>query len=71
MKLTAGMKSAGEMAVRQMSEKAKAAYAGYDPYEIYEYDGKNGKLYAIKDVDGVTVGLTFEQVQEDLEALEG
>lgn len=68
MKLTSSMKAAGELAIRQMSEKARTTYAGYEPYEVYEYDGENGKLYAVKDVDGTTYGMTFEQVQAGLEA---
>ena len=63
---TSKEKAAAEMAIRSMSDKAREAYAGLSPFEVYEYDTPDGKrydtTYAI-----ARDGLTFEELQELLE----
>lgn len=70
MKLTARMKAAGELAIRQMSDKARRVYDGFEPFDVYEYGGEDGPLYAIKVLGETIYGLTFDQVQAHLEELE-
>lgn len=70
MKYTNEMRADGQMAMRYASSKAFEAYSETDPLEVYEYENMDGeKMYAYKDVDGITDGLTFEELERELENL--
>lgn len=63
---------AGELAARYMSEKAQSVFLGSEA-TLWEYeDDDDNKLYALNltsdNPAGATVGLTFEEAQEQLEA---
>lgn len=68
MRLTNRQKVNGEMAVRQMSEKAQRGYAGTDPLAIYELEHYDEKRYVIVDVDGLSKPLTFAEAEATLES---
>lgn len=68
---TSTHKVAGEMAVRQMSEKAQRFYSETEPLMVYEYtDMDDNKLYAYDGCLGKEWGLTFDQMQTFLEAMQ-
>jgi len=69
MKLTNSMKVAGELAIRQMSDKAQQGYGDTDPLDVYEYESLFGTRYAVRNCDNVTTwGLTFDDLQAYLES---
>ena len=68
-KFTIKEKTNGELAVRGLSEKAHEMYSGTDPLTIAEYEEYGKKLYSMRGCLGDKDGLTFEELQEDLEAL--
>ena len=68
MRLTNRQKVNGEMAVRQMSEKAQRGYAGTDPLALYEVGQDDETRYVIVDVDGQSKPLTFAEAEASLES---
>ena len=65
-------KVAGELAVRGLSDKARKFYNDADPLEVYEYQDDDGnKLYAYDGAYGYSDGLTFSELEEYFEALQG
>lgn len=63
-------KTAGEMAVRRMSEKAQEFYNASEPLEVYEYDGNDEEpLYAYVGAWGEKDGMTFDELEKTLEEL--
>lgn len=69
MKFTHTMMCDGLTAVNKMaSRKAVKYYYDTDPLSVFEYDGEDGKLYAIYDVDGIQKGLTFKELEAEFEA---
>lgn len=70
MKRTISMKSAGELACRRLSEKAQTVYNESQPFDVFEYENFEGeKVYAYTGVFGAKDGMTFEELEEDLEDL--
>lgn len=64
------MKLNGELACRELSEKALKLYNDTDLFKVYEYENKNGKkLYAYTGCLGDSEDLTFEELQDNLETL--
>ena len=69
MKLTNRMKTAGELAIRRMTEKAQQGYYDTDPLDVFEYETEQGTRYAVKNSDGITTwNFTFEGLQDYLES---
>ena len=67
---TSKNKAAGEMAVREMSDKAREFYDNTDPFNVYEYtDWEDTTWYAYDGCFGKEWGLTFDQMQTYLEAM--
>lgn len=65
---TQNHKVAGEMAVRQMSDKARDFYDNADPFNVYEYtDWDDNTLYACDGCFGTKVDLSFEQIRQFME----
>ena len=61
-------KENGELACRNLSEKAKEVYDGTDPLDVYEYVNSDGnKVYAYTGCYGNEYDLSFEELQENLE----
>ena len=70
-RFTNAQKVAGELACRRLSGKAERFYDSTDPFTVYEYTGDDGNaLYAYTGGFGEKAGLTFEQLQSDLEAID-
>lgn len=70
MKYTNRMKVNGELAMRSASEKAQDFYSNTDPLGVYEYEDADGNtLYGYDGCFGSVEGLTFEQLQEEFEAM--
>ncbi len=69
---TSAHKAAGEMALRyDFSEKAQKFVDNTDPFTVYEYtDWDDNKLYAYDGCLGKEWGLTFDQMQTFLEAMQ-
>lgn len=61
------MKINGEMAVRSLSDKARAVYNDTDPLAVYEYEQDGTKLYAYTGALGEGEDLTFEQLNQMFE----
>lgn len=69
-RFTNSQKVAGELACRRLSGKAERFCDSTDPFTVYEYTGDDGNaLYAYAGGFGEKAGLTFEQLQSDLEDL--
>lgn len=68
-KITNTEKVNGEMAIRSLSDKAERMYSGTDPLTIAEYEEDGKKLYAMRGCLGDQDGMTFEELQDELEAL--
>lgn len=66
-KYTNSQKIAGEMACRDLSQKALDFYTTTDPLKVYEYEADEGKRYAYTGAIGDKDGLTFEELQEIFE----
>lgn len=64
MKFSINDKINGEFAIRRMNEKARWFYSGTDPLDVYEYDGENGKLYAVRFCGELKTGYTFDSLEE-------
>lgn len=65
MKFTNSMKIDGELAARDLSDKARKYYNGTDPLTLYKYTNENDEpRYAVKDDCGIRDNLDFEQVDE-------
>lgn len=70
MKYTNRMKVNGELAMRKMSDKAIEFYSGTDPFNVYEYEDENNQpLYGYDGCFGEKNGMTFEELQQELEEL--
>ena len=69
MKHTSTNKRTGEMVVRQMSEKAQRFYSETEPFYVYEYEERGRRLYAYAGALGDKSGLTFDEMQQELEEL--
>lgn len=67
MKFTTQMKVNGELAMHRASKKAQKFYFDTEPMAVYEYETDEGKLYAYDGCFGSKEGLTFEQLDDDLE----
>lgn len=67
MKFTINEKQNGELAVRTLSEKAKRGYNETEGIEVYEYEGDDGKMYAVKSIDGIREDMAIEELEEYLE----
>ena len=68
MKYTNSMKADGELAIRRMSDKARAYYNGTDTLEVYEYEADGATLYTVNEWGEWTEGMTFEALEAYLEA---
>lgn len=67
-KFTITEKSNGELACRNLSKRAIEFYDGTVPFDVYEYeDADSNKLYAYTSDFGYVSGMTFEQLNEELE----
>ena len=64
-------KVAGELAVRNLSRKAKDFYYGTSPLTVCEYETDNGKRYSYSGAIGEDEDLTFEELEETFENLLG
>lgn len=69
-KFTITEKSAGEMAVRRMSDKAQEFYSGADPLNVYEYEQDEKTLYAYDGLLGESFDMTFEELEKEFESLQ-
>lgn len=65
MKCTNEMKVKGELAVRNLSDKAQKFYSETDPMSVYAYDG----MYAFDGCMGSAENLTLEQLESAFEGL--
>ncbi len=71
MKFTNRMKVNGELAMRRMSDKAQEFYSNTDPFNVYEYENENDQtVYGYDGCFGEKYGLTFEEMQTELEELQ-
>ena len=64
-KFTMKEKVNGEMAARNLSEKAFKFYSETDPLTIYEYETENGKRYAYDFSGTIVSDLTFSELEND------
>lgn len=69
-KFTAKEKINGELAARNLSDKAYNFYVNTDPLTVYEYGTENGTRYAYNSCDSVVSDLTFAELQNELEELQ-
>ena len=67
MKYTNAMKINGELAARNLSDRARRIYDITDPFDIYEYEIDEGTRYAYTGGYGEAINLTFEQLNNELE----
>lgn len=67
MKFYKYMKINGELACRNLSDKAYKVYCDTEPLNIYEYE-TDEKLYAFDGALGSQEGLTFDELEAVLEA---
>lgn len=68
-KFTVKEKINGELAARNLSDKAYNFYVNTDPLTVYEYETENGKMYAYDSCGLIVSGLTFAELQTELEEL--
>lgn len=64
-KLYSFQKANGELAVRQLSEKAYEVYSETDPFEVYKVDDDS---FSIRGAFGDLDNLTFKELEEMLES---
>ena len=67
-RFTVTEKENGELACRNLSEKAKEVYNG-TALDVYEYINNGNKVYAYTGCYGNEYDLSFEELQENLEGL--
>lgn len=64
-KHTVYQKNQGELAVRDLSEKAFKYYSTTDPLDVYEVETPDGeKRYDVVEGQVETLGLTFKELDE-------
>lgn len=69
MKYTNSMEVNGELACRSLSSKALNIYESTDPFKVYEYEEDGEKRYAYDGCLGSSEGMTFDELQSNLEAI--
>lgn len=69
-KFNNSQKLAGEMAIRNLSDKAAEFYNGADPLDVFEYEENGAKLYAYSGAFGERDDMTFEELERDFEEMQ-